>query len=109
LPTRSRGAREFVLRKDAQAVIASSRSREEEFRILEVAHVAGVLTPEPIGFCNDRGVIGTPFAVMGLVEGVGLGPRIAKDLSLGGNRVELARRLGGELSRIRSIDQRMAL
>jgi aminoglycoside phosphotransferase (APT) family kinase protein len=96
-------AREFVLRKNAQAIIASSRSREEEFRILEVAHAAGVLTPEPIGFCNDPGVLGAPFAVMGLVEGVGLGPRIAKDLSLGGNRAELARRLGGELAKIHTV------
>jgi aminoglycoside phosphotransferase (APT) family kinase protein len=95
--------REFVLRKDAPAVIASSRTRGEEFKILEVAHAAGVLTPTPIGSCQDLDVIGAPFAVMGLVEGVGLGPRIAKDLSLGGDRAELARRLGRELAKIHSV------
>jgi aminoglycoside phosphotransferase (APT) family kinase protein len=93
----------FVVRKDAAATIASSRSRREEFRILEVAHEAGVLTPPPVGFCDDSEVIGAPFAVMGLVEGVGLGPRIAKDLSLGGDRVELAKRLGRELAKIHAV------
>src|ERR1700733_8676687 len=96
-------AREFVLRKDAPATIASSRPRREEFEIMSVAHAAGVLTPEQIGFCSDTDVIGAPFAVMGLVEGVGLGPRIAKDASLGGDRVELARRLGRELAKIHSV------
>ena len=47
---------------------------------------AGVRVPEPVGFCTDPAVVGAPFALMGLVEGVGLGPRIAKDLSLGGDR-----------------------
>ena len=37
----------------APATITSSRSRREEFRILEVAHEAGVLTPPPVGFCDD--------------------------------------------------------
>jgi aminoglycoside phosphotransferase (APT) family kinase protein len=96
-------AREFVLRKDAPATIASSRPRREEFEIMSVAHAAGVLTPEPIGFCSDIDVIGAPFAVMGLVEGVGLGPRIAKDMSLGGDRTELAKRLGRELAKIHSV------
>jgi aminoglycoside phosphotransferase (APT) family kinase protein len=94
---------EFVLRKDAPATIASSLTRRDEYRILEVAHQAGVLTPPPIGFCEDSAVLGAPFAVMGLVEGVGLGPRIAKDLTLGGDRVELARRLGKELAKIHSV------
>ena len=95
--------REFVLRKDAPAVIASSRTREQEFRIMEVAHGAGVLTPTPVGFCEDLRVIGAPFAVMGMAAGVGLGPRIVKDLSLGGDRMELARRLGRELAKIHSV------
>ena len=70
---------------------------------MEVTHKAGVLTPEPIGFCDDAGVIGAPFAVMAMVEGVGLGPRIAKNLSLGGDRAELAKRLGQELAKIHAV------
>lgn len=97
------GIREFVLRRDAPATIASSRSRREEFRLLEAAHAAGVRVPEPVGFCDDETVVGAPFALMGLVPGVGLGPRIAKDLSLGGDRERLAEDLGRELAKIHAV------
>jgi len=97
------GVRAFVLRRDAAATIASSRSRREEFRLLEAAHAAGVRVPEPVGFCDDAGVIGAPFALMGLVAGVGLGPRIAKDLTLGGDREALAEDLGRELAKIHGV------
>lgn len=92
--------RGFVLRMDAPATIASSRSRAEEFRILAAVWDAGVRVPEPVGFCDDSAVIGAPFALMGLVAGVGLGPRIVKDLSLGGDREDLTEALGRELARI---------
>jgi aminoglycoside phosphotransferase (APT) family kinase protein len=95
--------REFVLRKDAPATIASSRPRSEEFAIMAAASRAGILVPEPIGFCDDPGVIGAPFALMSLVEGVGLGPRIVKDQTLGGDRTRLAERLGRELAKIHAI------
>jgi aminoglycoside phosphotransferase (APT) family kinase protein len=61
--------REFVLRKDAPATIASSRTRREEYAIMKAANEAGVLTPDPVG--EDSAVIGAPFAVMSMVEGVG--------------------------------------
>ena len=97
------GRRAFVLRKDALATIASSRPRGQEFALMEVAHRAGVLTPEPIGFCDDPRVIGAPFALMSLVAGVGLGPRIAKDPALGGDRTRLAQELGRQLARIHAV------
>jgi aminoglycoside phosphotransferase (APT) family kinase protein len=92
--------RDFVLRMDAAATIASSRSRAEEFRILDAVWRAGVRVPEPIAFCDDPAVIGAPFAVMGLVAGVGLGPRIVKDVALGGDREGLTETLGRELAKI---------
>ncbi len=93
----------FVLRKDAPATIASSRPRAQEFAIMSAAWKSGVRVPEPIALCRDAGVIGAPFAVMGLVEGVGLGPRVAKDLSLGGDREALAEDLGRELAKIHAV------
>lgn len=97
------GERRFVLRKDSPATITASRSRAEEFAIMRAAHRGGVRVPEPVGFCADAGVVGTPFALMGFVDGVGLGPRIAKDLSLGGDRETLAADLGRELARIHAV------
>ena len=102
-PEGERTISEFVLRKDAPATIASSRPRSEEFAILAAAYRAGVCVPKPIGFCADPDVIGAPFAMMGLVEGVGLGPRIAKDKTIGGDRARLAERLGRELAKIHAI------
>ncbi|MBE7245507.1 MAG: phosphotransferase family protein [Actinomycetospora chiangmaiensis] len=96
-------ARRFVLRKDSPATIASSRPRAQEFAIMQAAFRAGVRVPEPVGFCTDPGVVGAPFAVMRLVDGVGLGPRIAKDLSLGGDRERLAEDLGRELAKIHAV------
>ena len=96
-------AQSLVLRRDAAATIGSSRSRAQEYRILEAAWRAGVRVPEPVGFCDDPEVVGAPFALMGLVAGVGLGPRIAKDLSLGGDRERLVEALGGELAKIHGV------
>lgn len=95
---------DLVLRKDASATIAASRSRREEFALLRAAHEAGVTVPRPVAFCDDPGVLGGPFAAMERVPGEGFGPRIVKDSGLGGDRAGLARRLGEELARIHAVD-----
>lgn len=94
------GRRAFVLRKDAPATIAASHRRREEFALMTLAHEGGVTTPRPIAFCEEEDVAGGPFALMEKVEGVGFGPRVVKDLSLGGDREALGERLGRELARI---------
>jgi aminoglycoside phosphotransferase (APT) family kinase protein len=94
------GPRSFVLRKDAPATIGASHGRAEEFALLRLARAAGVLVPEPVAFCDDASVLSGPFALMAKVEGVAFGPRIVKDLSLGGDREALVERLGKELALI---------
>ncbi|MGL4439636.1 MAG: phosphotransferase family protein [Bosea sp. (in: a-proteobacteria)] len=95
--------RELVLRQNAAATIGASHSRAHEFALIEVAHAAGILVPEPVAFCDDNTVLGSPFALMAKVEGVGFGPRIVKDMSIGGDRNRLAERLGRELAAIHAI------
>jgi aminoglycoside phosphotransferase (APT) family kinase protein len=68
---------DFVLRKNAPAKIGSSRSRHEEFTLLQTAHQAGVRVPRPVAVCRDPAVIGVPFFLMQWVDGVGLGSRTA--------------------------------
>ena len=99
----STATRDFVLRKDAPASIASSRPRAEEHAILAAACRAGIRVPGTVGFCDDPGVIGAPFFLMDWVEGVGLGPRVAKDLALGGDRTRLGEELGRQLAKIHAI------
>jgi aminoglycoside phosphotransferase (APT) family kinase protein len=102
------GHRELVLRKNAAAAIGASHSRADEFALIEVAHAVGVLVPAPVAFCADEAVIGGPFALMARIEGVGFGPRIVKDKSLGGDREALAARLGCELARIHTVTPAIA-
>jgi aminoglycoside phosphotransferase (APT) family kinase protein len=95
--------REMVLRKDAPASIAASHSREREFALLKLAHAAGVTVAEPLGFCSDPAIIGAAFALMAKLEGTGFGPRIVRDLALGGDRERLVHHIGAELARIHAI------
>ena len=102
-------AQALVLRKDAAATISLSRSRMEEFALLRLAHEAGVAVPEPVAFCGDAAILGTPFAVMARVSGTGLGPKIVKDVALGGDREALANRLGRELAMIHGLQPDAAM
>ncbi len=95
--------RAFVLRRDAPATISASHDRETEFAVIRAARAAGVLVPEPVAFCPEPTVTGAPFALMGKVEGVGFGPRIVKDLALGGDREALTRELGRQLALIHAV------
>jgi aminoglycoside phosphotransferase (APT) family kinase protein len=96
-------ARELVLRKDAAATIGASHSRRDEFALIQAAYTAGVMVPEPIAFCDDEAVLGGPFAVMAKAPGVGFGPRVVKDMTLGGDRDNLVQQLGRELAAIHAV------
>src|SRR5438128_4057880 len=59
---REAGARALVLRRDMGGLIQEEAlSREQEFRLLEVVHAAGVLVPRPRWLCADAAVLGVPF------------------------------------------------
>lgn len=92
-----------VLRTDSPSGLAVSHSRAEEFQLLTAAYDAGVTVPEPVACCTDLSVIGNEFVIMRRMPGIGLGPKVARDLSLGGDRENLAERLGEELAKIHFI------
>lgn len=94
--------RAFVLRKNAPSTIDASHSRANEFALLQAAHAARVTVPEPIGFCNDLAVLGSPFALIAKVNGIGLGQKIVKELR-DEDRPKLTRRLAQELARVHTI------
>lgn len=97
------GTRELVLRTDAPSGVAVSLGRAEEFALLRAAETAGVTVPKPHFLCRDPRVLGKDFVVMDRLRGVGLGPKVVKDTSLGGDREALVEQLGRELARIHSI------
>jgi aminoglycoside phosphotransferase (APT) family kinase protein len=94
-----RGRHELVLRRDAPTVVAASHGRIREYRLLEVAHRAGVTVPTPFLLCENTSVLGGPFFIMRRVTGEAAGHRLTKrpaDAALGS-------RLGEELARIHAI------
>lgn len=97
------GPLQVVLRTDATSAVAVSRSRAEEFALLEVAKAAAVTVPDPLWLCDDNAVLGKTFYVMACADGTAAPHRLMKEMELGGDRERLAERLGEELARIHSI------
>lgn len=95
--------RPLVLRRDAEGTIEASRSRKEEHELVSAAFAAGVSVPRPVAFCDDESIAGGPFAVVERVRGVGYGPKIVREVKLGGDRAALGRELGRQLARIHAI------
>ncbi|MGD9510162.1 MAG: phosphotransferase family protein [Geminicoccaceae bacterium] len=97
------GRHALVLRTDAPTSVAVSWNRVQEYRILEVAHRAGVAVPEPIALCDDATVIGRAFYLMRRVEGEARGFRLVRDPALLARGDELAGRLGAELAKLHRV------
>lgn len=91
-----------VLRSDAPSAVAVSHSRAQEFALLQAAFQAGVTVPEPL-WLGDKSVFGRDFFVMRKAEGTAAGFRVVKDAALGGDREQLAERVGEEMARLHTI------
>ena len=92
---------DVVLRCDAASRVAESRSRAEEFALLQVAFEAGVTVPEPLWLGDDS--LGRDFFIMRKAEGVGAGHRLVKDLQLARDREALAEQIGREMARLHRV------
>ena len=65
-----RGDWQAVLRKQPSNVLMpSAHAIDREFRVLMALRGSAVPTPEPYRYCEDRGVLGTPFYLMERIEG----------------------------------------
>ena len=61
----------YVLRrKPFGAILPSAHAVEREHRLIAALHPTGFPVPRPYALCEDSEVIGAPFYVMALVEGV---------------------------------------
>jgi acyl-CoA dehydrogenase len=65
------GAARMVLRKQPPGkLLASAHAVDREFRVLQALSRAGrVPVPQPLAFCSDPQVLGTPFYVMSFAPG----------------------------------------
>ena len=63
-------AQRFVLRrKPPGKLLPSAHAVDREFRVISALHREDFPVPQPILYCADESVAGTPFYVMGYVEG----------------------------------------
>src|SRR6201988_4103669 len=63
-------ARRYVLRrKPPGKLLPSAHAVDREFRVISALHAPGFPAAEPLVYCDDADVAGTPFYVMGHVEG----------------------------------------
>lgn len=77
------GDREFVLRKPPfGANIKSAHDMGREFKVISALKPVFAAVPEPVLYCDDEKVIGTPFYIMERVRGVILRNRLPKGLTI---------------------------
>lgn len=97
------GRQALVLRTDSPSRVSTSRSRTQEFAVLQVAFAAGLKVPEPLWLCQDTAVIGKDFYIMRRAAG----SASARDLVRGSLSDEardvLVEHLGEELARLHTI------
>jgi aminoglycoside phosphotransferase (APT) family kinase protein len=98
------GRHALVLRRDLGGVIHDrALSREQEFRLLEVVHRAGVLAPRPRWLCTDPAVLEVPFFLMDRLEGEAVGRRVVREPSLGEARKRLPQQMAEQLALIHRV------
>jgi aminoglycoside phosphotransferase (APT) family kinase protein len=63
-------ARRYVLRrKPPGKLLPSAHAVDREFRVISALHAQGFPVPQPLHYCADETVVGTPFYLMSCVEG----------------------------------------
>jgi aminoglycoside phosphotransferase (APT) family kinase protein len=101
------GRHALVLRRDLGGLIQDEAlTREQEFRVLVVAHRRGVRAPRPRWLCTDPAVLGVPFFLMDRLEGESVGRRVVREPALAEARRLLPAQMGEQLALIHRIDSR---
>jgi aminoglycoside phosphotransferase (APT) family kinase protein len=100
------GRQEWVLRTDSASSLAVSRSRAEEFALLDAVHAAGVAVPKPLWLAADPDevrAVGRRLFIMQRLRGVAAGHRLTREAALVPDPDALAHSLGLHLARVHSI------
>lgn len=98
------GRRRLVLRTEAPARLAESRSLGQEFAILRAVHRAGVRAPAPRWLADNNEIIGRPFFIMDRGLGNAQDRQVVGAAQTVGWGAAVAERLGAELARVHAID-----
>src|SRR5437870_3557214 len=63
------GRRYVLRRKPPGKLLPSAHAVDREFRVISALHAQGFPVAEPVLYCEDASIAGTPFYLMGHVEG----------------------------------------
>ena len=104
--TGSDGVRLVLRRPPLGHVLASAHDMGREHRILAGLQSSAVPVPPVKGYCDDLGVNGAPFYVMGFVDGHVLRDRAASEAALTGEtaRANASRSLVDTMAAIHAVD-----
>jgi aminoglycoside phosphotransferase (APT) family kinase protein len=96
--------RAYVLRrKPPGKLLPSAHAVDREFRAISALHPQGFPVAEPLVYCADESIVGTPFYVMGYVEGrVFWTPHM--EGSTGAERAAVYDAMNATLARLHSFD-----
>jgi aminoglycoside phosphotransferase (APT) family kinase protein len=98
------GRHALVLRRDLGGTINDNAlSREQEFRLLQRVHAAGVRVPRPRWLCTDPAVLGVPFFLMDRLEGESVGRRVVREPALAEGRRRLPVQMAEQLALIHAV------
>jgi aminoglycoside phosphotransferase (APT) family kinase protein len=98
--------RRMVLRKKPPGtLLASAHAIDREYRVMSALRGTGVPVPEMLVYCEDAGILGTPFYLMAFVEGRVLLDQSLPDMSPG-ERMQTYREMGRVLAALHQVDWR---
>ena len=95
----------FVLRRPPLGhVLATAHDMAREFRIIAAVGHTSVPVPPALGLCTDEAVNGTPFYVMGFVDGVVLDSPEKAEMLTGSRRIDAGHHLIDVLADLHAVD-----
>ncbi len=98
-------AEKLVLRRDlATAADDRALERDQEFKVMQAAHAAGLKVPRPRWYCTEPLILDAPFVIMDFIEGYSLGVDVVDRPELADARAALPEQLGEQLARIHALD-----
>ena len=95
------GEHVLVMRRDLGSEMQSEAlDRQAEFKLLQIAHRAGVSVPRPRWLGTHAAILDRAFFLMDRVEGESIGPRVVRLPELAEARARLPEQMAAELARI---------
>lgn len=97
--------RKYVMRRDQPTTMnENALTREQEFRLMDAAHHAGVKVARVRWYCGDPDVLELPFFLMDFVPGISIGRKVIKAPELEHARSVLPEQMAEQLALVHTID-----